>query len=233
MSFIDAWEQVGVPTIETFLGLERARSVDAAIKSLYNEADKLAVTTVQFIIATIWWAFHMSDAAANAKAYSTQILDAANRASILEQETWSEFLLHKYPADLQALYRQVQSDIGAQGNRARARESAGLAKLAKEIAALELWKRQTVTPDLNKCNRFYRTFTTHYEPPLKTLRRWLASPSTFAAWALPPLISSLPSALQAKNSRKSARLIEQALLATWANDPQQVWTLVQAWLVSE
>ena len=233
MSFVDAWEQVGVPAIESFLGLERARSVDAAIKSLYNEADKFAVTTVQFFIGTMWWAFHMADAAANAKEYSAQILDATNRAAILEQETWSEFLLRKYPADLQALYRQVQNDLAAQGKRASARESAGLAKLAKEIAALELWRRKTVTPDLTTWNKFYRTFTTNYAPPLNRLRTWLKSPSTFAEWALPPLISSLPSVLREKNSQRSARLIEQALLTTWASDPQQVWALVQTWLVSE
>ena len=213
-------------------GLAEQANTDRALTALYDEADRLAVMTVKSVTALLWWAAHIGSAAADAEGYGAQIRKALTDAGLYGLDTWREFLNVKYPDDLQSLYDTLHSEISDTGKKLTAAQAKGLGKLAAEIAALIHWRKVTVTPDLVKWTRFYAAWQKTYLPPLGTLMGWLASPSKFTTWAIMPLMNAALAELSDAGNVKLSTAIEQALTATWRNNPQGTYDSVLAWLVA-
>lgn len=221
-----------VPFLGEAIDFKREQEIQKALVQLYDETDGITVLLVKFIVAELWWASHIGSAASDARGYSEQIQKALSKADDDILAAWTDWLKSKYPADLRALYDELETSRKAGNSNLRKLIKADLKPLEAEIAALEKWKKITVTPDLKQWITFYGTWKKTYLPPLRTLIDWLKTPSTFAKWAILPLISVMPSSLRTKHAAAHATAIESALLATWTKDPDTVYTYVLDWLVS-
>lgn len=233
---LNKWEQLVasyLPFVGSALDFAREQQTDKALKSLYDQADALAIILVQEIAGFLWWAAHIASAASDALGYSVQIQAALAKADSDILEAWTEWVNVKHPADLQSLYDTLRGEVKTVHDTIKVTQKANLKPLEAEIAALQKWRLDTVTPALKAWNFFYATWKDTYLPPIQTLKRWLKSPNTFSAWALPPLMSAAPLAISAANNKTVSTAIERALIATWTNDPQAVLDNLLQWLVSD
>jgi hypothetical protein len=222
-----------LPFIGSAIDYTRSKELSKAISTLYNQTDVLAILTVQEIAAFLWWAAHIAASTGDALGYSAQIEAALNAANRATQATWAEWVNVKHPADLNALYRLITAEI-EQTLKARSKALGGsLGKLQAEIVALQKWRKHTVTPTLVKFVGFYGEWNKTYRPPIDTLRNWLREPGKFAEWAIVPLIHAAPAAVAKPAAKRSATAIEQALVATWTNDPKPIWNVALNFLVTE
>lgn len=222
----------GLAGLLNILGFAKGESVDDALTRLYGDTNRLAILTVKFIVAVVWWGSHIGSAASDAYGYSAQIRAALAKADDNLLTVWREWLDNRYPTDLQALYDDLYGQIVATQKSIPKQHKVNLKPIEKRLAALETWKQKTASPELRRWTRFYATWKHTYLPPLRTLIRWLHSPRTFANWALPPLLAQAPSTMRKPSMRKRTAAIETALLASWVNDPQVVYDSVLKWLVS-
>lgn len=209
------------------------RTITNDFTAVYTDMQGIALTLVRFIMAILWWIAHLSAGVNDATQSMRQAGGQIAKVEANNLAAWSDFLNTKYPADLRALYRAVTSAGSASQQEQKKQQDASLAELRKEIAELETWKQETVTPDLKQWNGFLTKWKSTYQPPALTLIQWLASPDKFATWALPPLISNAASALASKPSQMSATAIELVLVRTWTNDAGPIWQAIQQWLVTE
>ena len=234
MSFIgDTPEfEAGLNDILNLVGLAQGESVQAEIARLYREADSLAVFSVKSIVALYWWAAHMASATSDALGYSQQMLDENATTNADQLNTWKTFLSIKHPRDIRLIHIHTTNRIEVTKRIIQRINSAELAKLAKEIAALETWKRKTVTPDLRKLLAFLAAWEHTYRSPVVRWVKWFKTPSEFAKWAAYPLLVQLPSTLGTKRAQRPATAIELELLKTWTRDPDAIWTAVSTWLVT-
>lgn len=218
--------------VSQLVGLETEISVEKALKLLYTEADQLAVMTVKSITALLWWAGHIGSATADAELYGQQIQAALAAAGDHSAAAWREFLTVKYPADLKSLHDTLIRESAKSHKRLTVQQAQGLGRLAAEIAALQHWKKHTVTPALVAWSRFDRAWVKDYLPAIKILRGWLASPSMFAAWATMPILTTANVKLAQQANATLATAIEQTLVQTWVNDPNGTLNSVLAWLLA-
>ena len=235
MSFlVDAPEfETGLNDVLTLLGFQQDQSTQAEIARLYREADSLAVFSVKSIVALYWWAAHMASATSDALGYAQQMLDENTTINADQLNTWKTFLSIKHPRDIRLIHIHTTNRIEVTKRIIQRINNAELAKLAKEIAALETWKRKTVTPDLRKLMLFWHAWEKTYKAPVV---RWVAffkTPSLFAQWAAGPLVVQLPTTLTSASAKASATAIEAALVKTWANDSDIIWGAVSQWLVTD
>lgn len=221
-----------VPFVGEVIDFKAEQALDKAVTDLYANVVRLAVMTVQETTAFLWWAAHIASAADDALGYSAEIRDAISRANALEMEVWREWVNVKHPQDLRSLYDTLLRELQRQLDALRAGNQESLKPLWKAIHELQLWRKNTVTPDLKAWNTFYKTWNDTYLPPVRTLTHWLKSPGTFAEWAILPLIAATPSALRKPITQRSATAIESTLMATWQNDPQPVFDAITQWLVA-
>ena len=235
MSFIgDTPEfEAGLNDILNLVGLAQGESVQAEIARLYREADSLAVFSVKSIVALYWWAAHMASATSDALGYSQQMLDENKTINADQLNTWKTFLSVKHPRDIRLIHIHTTNRIEVTKRIIQRINSAELAKLAKEIAALETWKRKTVTPDLRKLLAFLAAWEKTYKPAVARWVTWFGTPSGFAQWAAGPLVVQLPTTLKLRRHEKSATAIEAALVKTWLNDSNVIWGAVSQWLVTD
>ena len=234
MSFIvDAPEfEAGLNDILTLVGISQNESVAAEITRLYHEADSLAIFSIKSIVALYWWAAHMASATSDALGYSQQMLDENKTTNKHHLDTWTTYLSVKRPRDLRRVYIRTTKRIEVTKRIIQKVNGKELAKLAKEIAALEAWKKHTVTPDLRKVLLFLAAWEKTYEAPVVRWVKWFKTPSEFAKWAAMPLVVQLPTTLTNKHAARSATAVEVALLKTWVRDPDTVYSAVLDWLVA-
>lgn len=235
MSFIDDTPEfeAGLNDIITLLGFQQSESMAREIARLYSEADSLAVFSVKSIVALYWWASHMASATADALGYSQQML-AENKTTNADQlNTWKTYLSIKRPRDLRRVYIHTTRQINVTKNIIQRLNTAELAKLKAEIAALETWKKNTVTPDLRKLMLFWNAWEATYKPTVVRWVSWFKTPSLFAQWAAYPLLVQLPTTLGTARAQASATAVEAALVKTWANDSGAIWGSVLQWLVTD
>jgi hypothetical protein len=225
--------EAGLDNVLTLLGLSQNESVAQEITRLYHEADSLAIFSVKSIVALYWWASHMASATAYALGYSQQML-AENKTTNADQlNTWKTFLSIKHPNELRKVYIHTTDRINVTKHIIQKINNAELAKLAKEVAALETWKTKTVTPDLRKLLAFLSAWESTYKAAVVRWVAWFKTPSQFAKWAAMPLVVQLPTTLGNPAAKAKATAIELALVKTWANDSDAIWTAVQQWLVTD
>ena len=222
-----------LPFMGSALDFRREKEIGKALLALYDQADALAVLSTQTIAAFLWWAAHIASAAENTRGYADEIQAAITKANTFNENAWKEWLTVKYPDDLRALYVKVTADIEAAKQQLRNESASGLRKLEAEIAALEKWKRNTVTPAIIDLRKFLSLFDKTYVPPLRTLIQWLDKPSVFAKWAILPIIDAMPAGLREKAVQKRVTAMEQIFVGTWNNDPGAIWSSIQTWLVTE
>lgn len=214
------------------LGLAQGESLANQIKKLYKETDQFAVQVVRFMVAVLWWASHMASAASDARGYGAQIQAALKKADANTLATWQEWLNVKYPADLRKLYGDLEGSITSVKKSIPRQHKVNLKPIETELAALEKWKKQTVTPELKQWLTFYATWKKTYVKPMHTLISWLRSPGVLADFIALPLVSVLPSKLRERAAARSAFGIESALVATWNDNPQVIYDSILQWLVS-
>lgn len=235
MSFIDDTPEfeAGLDDVLNLLGLTSGESVATEIARLYREADSLAVFCVKSIVALYWWASHMASATSDALGYSQQML-AENTTTDQDQlNTWKTFLSIKHPAELRKVYIHTTDRINVTKHIIQKINNAELAKLAKEIAALETWKKKTVSPDLKNLLAFLKAWESTYKAAVVRWVAWFKAPGEFAKWAAMPLVAQLPTTLNNAAAKGSATAIEAALVKTWANDSGAIFTAFLDWLVTD
>jgi len=225
--------EAGLNDILTLVGLANDQSTAQEIARLYREADSLAVFSVKSIVALYWWAAHMASATSDALGYSQQMLDENKTTNADQLNTWKTFLSIKHPRDIRLIHIHTTNRIEVTKRIIQRINNAELARLAKEIAALERWKRKTVTPDLRKLMLFWHAWEKTYKAPVVRWVAWFKKPSLFAQWAAMPLVVQLPTTLKAAAAQKSATAIEAALVKTWLNDSNVIWGAVSQWLVTD
>lgn len=221
-----------LPFVGQALDFQREKQVQKALVALYDQSDALAVLLVKDIAAFLWWAYHIGSAAADSLGYSAQIEAALKKANVNNEAAWTEWTEVKHPADLRALYTFITNEQNSKAAAAAKKVAADLAKLAKEIAALQLWKSKTVDPTLTDWRRFDDTWKKTYLPLVRVLSKWETSPKTLASYVLPPLVPMLAAALRKPAYKDASTSIGLTLVNTWVNDPQDVFTGVLEWLVS-
>lgn len=208
------------------------RQLDKALSKLYEESNWLAVRVVEFIIAVLWWAAHLGTATSELAGYIDEAQASLNRAASDQEQAWKEFLDVKYPADLVELYDLLHGKIQKLPKVNLAPILAAIKKLEDDDRKERTWQTHTATPKLNQWTKFYAAWRTTYAPPVLTLIDWLKHPAHLASFALPSIIAGMPSQMRRKQSAASVASIETALLATWADSPDQVLGLILNWLVS-
>lgn len=235
MSFIvDAPEfEAGLNNILTLLGLSQNESLAQEIARLYREADSLAVFSVKSIVALYWWASHMASATSDALGYAQQMLDENTTTNRDQLDAWKTFISIKHPRDIRRVYIHTTKQINVTKRIIQRVNAKELAALKKEIAALETWKKKTVTPDLKNLLTFLAAWQKTYKPIVSRWVAWFKTPSLFAQWAAMPLVAQLPTTLSAAAAQKSATAIEALLVKTWANDSGIIWGAVSQWLVTD
>lgn len=224
--------EVGLDDVLTLLGISHDESLSDQIKQLYKEADTLAVFTVKVVAALYWWTSHIASATGDAFNYAVQIQDAMATANKYELETWKQFLAIKHPTEIRRVYIRTTKRIQVVKKVMGRQQKVNLAPIKKELAALEKWKKVTVTPELNQWKRFYAAWRKDYLPPLRTLKHWINRPTAMAEFLSLPLISVMPSALRKYAAKSSATTIETILVDLWANNPQLIYEAVLKWLVT-
>lgn len=216
----------------TLLGISQNEAIEDAIKTLYNETDALAVLVVKVIIALFWWASHIGSATADALGYSAQIEDAIKKANALNYQTWQTWINIKHPEAIRTLYVKHTEEVRTIRRIIEVKQQVNLTNVWKAIHALQAWRTNTVDPELKNWRGFYALWRDDYKPAVITLRRWLASPSLFAAWATPPILHRLPTVLNESTQRNSATAVTVALTHMMQNNPQAVYDNVLTWLVT-
>lgn len=234
MSFIEAIPEfeVGVDDVLTLLGLAHDESLSDQIKNLWQADDALATFVIKTGVALYWWTAHIASATGDAFNYAVQIQNAMATANKYEMETWKQFLAIKHPAEIRRVYIRTTKRIEVTKKVMAKRQKVNLGPIKKELAALEKWKKNTVTPDLKHLMAFLHLWEKTYKRPVVRWVQWFKKPSLFAKWAAMPLVVQLPTTLRNKGARKHVTAIEAALLATWVNDPQTVYNSVLEWLVT-
>lgn len=222
----------GLGDVLSLLGIAQNESLSEQISKLYSEADALAVFTVKVTVALFWWASHMASATADALGYSAQMQAEMAEANKYELETWTQFLRVKHPAEIRRVYIRTTKRIQVVKKIIQRQQEVNLSAIRRELAELERWKKKTVTPELKQWLTFYANWKKTYRAPLHTLIRWQHKPETLVLFILGPLISAMPSGLRKATAKRSATAIEAALLATWVNDPDTVYSSVLDWLVT-
>lgn len=235
MSFIDDAPglEAGLDDILNLLGIAKNQSLQDEITRLYHEADALAVFSVKSIVALYWWASHIASATATALTYSQQMLAENTTTNATQLQAWRTFLNIKHPRSLKTVYIHTTRDIQVTKRIIQQLNNAELAKLAKEVAALETWKNKYVNPNLRNLILFLKAWEAIYKPAVSRWVRWFGEPRLFAQWAAGPLIAYLPTYLSTSNAQPPATRIEAALVNTWQRDPGVIWSAVQTWLVTE
>ena len=235
MSFVaDTTElKSGLNDILNLLGFAQNESIAREISRLYDDTDALAVFTVKVTIALFWWANHIASATSDALGYSQQMLDETTQTNQYQLETWQRTLRLLRQAELRRVYIHTTKTVQVIKKYTQQQRKVDLRPILKRLTALETWKKNTATPKLNQWTTFYAAWRKTYLPPVQTLQRWLSSPSTFAAFAIPPLLANLPAALGQSGNLASATAIEAALVKTWTRDSGAIWMAVQNWLVTE
>lgn len=223
----------GLSDVLTLLGIAHDESLSEQIAKLYGEADSLAVFTVKVTVALFWWASHIASATADALGYSAQMQAEIAEANKYELETWTQFLKVKHPAEIRRIYIRTTKRIRVTKKIIQRQQKANLSAIRKELAELERWKKKTVTPELKQWLTFYATWKKTYRRPLHTLIHWQKKPATLAEFLSLPLISVMPSALRKPTAKGHVTAIASILTATWANDPDKIYTSVLNWLVSD
>jgi hypothetical protein len=147
--------------------------------------------------------------------------------------TWKTFLSIKHPAELRKVYIHTTDRINVTKHIIQKINNAELAKLAKEIAALETWKKKTVSPDLKNLLAFLKAWESTYKAAVVRWVAWFKAPGEFAKWAAMPLVAQLPTTLNNAAAKGSATAIEAALVKTWANDSGAIFTAFLDWLVTD
>lgn len=234
MSFLEGIPEVevGFDDVLTLLGIAHDESLADQVKQLYKEADTLAVFTVKVVAALYWWTSHIASATGDAFNYAVQIQNAMAEANKYELETWKQFLAIKHPTEIRRVYIRTTKRIEVTKKVMAKQQKVNLGPIKKELAALEKWKKNTVTPDLRHLMAFLHLWEKTYKKPVVRWVQWFKKPSLFAKWAAMPLVVQLPTTLRNKGARKHVTAIEAALLATWVNDPQTVYNSVLEWLVA-
>lgn len=216
-----------------FLTGSAISNTNKALRALYEQANGLALDFAQFVVAELWWAAHLGTAASQLAGYMNEAQQHANAAADSELEAWREFLEHKYPADLIALYNELAGKIPKIHKVNLAPLEAQIRKLQADDRAEHKWRQKIADPKLTQWTAFYAAWRTRYRPPLMTLRDWLAHPAHLSSFLLPSLVAGMPSQLRSRASRSSAISIEQALLATWQATPDRMLDLLLTWLTTE
>lgn len=225
--------EAGLGDVLSLLGIAKDESLSEEVNRLYKEADALAVFTVKVTIALFWWAAHIGSATSDALGYSAQIQAAMATANKYELEAWQEFLRVKHPTEIRRVYIRTTKRIEVTKRVMAKAQRVNLKPILKRLAALEHWRKHTVTPALRNWTNFYRLWRSTYRPAVLTVVRWRRKPSTFASWAIGPLIVAAPKALRRTAAKRSATAIEAALVATWQNDPSTIYNSVLEWLVTK
>lgn len=224
--------EVGVSDILGLLGLEQGESLSEEVARLYREADSLAVFTVKVTIALFWWAAHMGSATADALGLAAQMQAESATVNKYQLQAWQTFLSVKHPAEIRRVYIRTTKRIEVTKKVMQKASKVNLAPIKRELAALERWKKHTVTPDLRAWNTFHRNWDKTYLPAARTVIRWRKHPADFAHWAIMPLIAAAPPALRKPAAKHASTLIAAELVNTWQNDPQTVYNHVLKWLVT-
>jgi hypothetical protein len=209
------------------------RNTDQALARLYREANGLAALVAEFVIAELWWAAHLSTAIADLWGFMDRAGDSINTLAHNQDEAWSQFLAHKYPADLRDLYDRLVARIPAQQKVNLKPIEDAIKRLQHDDQKEQTWRAKIADPRLNQWVKFYAAWKTTYAPPLRTLRDWLKHPAHLASFALPSIVAGLPSQLRQSGSLSSATSIELALVTTWTERPDMVYNAVINWLVTE
>lgn len=213
-------------------GVEQFKSIDKAIAALAQGANYLAVRFVEFVVAELWWAAHLGTATSELAGYMDEAQASVNRLADSEAEAWRELLDVRLPADLQDLYDKIAGEIPKQHKINLAPIEAEIKKLQDEARAELTWQDKTAEPAIKAFDTFDGTWRKTYLPAARVLVKWLAHPGQLAEFALPAIIAGLPAALAKKPAKVPATGAEALLVATWANDPQVIWTAIQRWLVT-
>lgn len=219
--------------ILNLLGLSSGQSTQQEIEELAKDADALAVFTIRAIVAIFWWISHMSSATADALGYSQQMLDEMKTTNQYQLDTWKTFLSVKHPTEIRRVYIHTTKTVQVTKRIIQKQQAVNLAAIKKEIAALEAWKKNTVTPDLKKLMAFWHAWENQYKAPVVRWVSWFKQPKLFAQWAAMPLIAQLPITLKNASAQANATLIEAALVKTWQRDSGIIWGEVATWLVTD
>lgn len=234
MSFIEGIPELegGLGDILNLLGLAHDQSISDEITRLYKEADSLAVFVVKVTVALFWWCSHMASATNDAWGYAEQIRQEMATVNKYELDTWTEFLKVKHPAEIRRVYIRTTKRIQVVKKIIEKQHAANLGPIKKELAALEKWKKVTVTPELRKLMLFWAAWEKTYKHPVVTWVKWFKSPKLFAQWAAMPLVAQLPATLGDKHAQKAAASIAAALVTTWRHDPDTIYNAMLDWLVT-
>lgn len=222
----------GLSDVLTLLGISQNESMADEIKRLYQEADSLAVFTIQAVVALMWWCSHMGSATSDALGYSAQIQSAMATANKYQLEAWTDFLNVIHPAEIRQVYIRTTKQIEDVKKVTQVTQKVNLKPIEKEIAALQKWEKHTVNPDLKRLMAFWHAWENTYKAPVARWVTWFKKPSLFAQWAAGPLVTQLPVTLAGKSAQKHAAQIAAALVATWQTDPDTIYNSVLSWLVA-
>ena len=217
----------------TFTDLEFRGNVQAAFTKSFTILDMLQVIVAREIIALMWFVAHLSTATSELAGYFQEVAQDIERIERNEHDAWSLFLSAKYPADLRALYRDLSDLIDKKINDSANAHKVNLQPLWKAIKELQTWQKDKAIPDLNQWTTFYDRWKKTYLQPVTILTNWLSTPAEFGHWALPIVVSQLPSSLRSDAAKTSATSIAAILTGTWSNDANVIYNDVLKWLVTD
>lgn len=208
--------------IANLLNWQAAKSTASSIKQIYKLLQDITAVEVRFIIAMFWWVAHLAAAVSDIDTNTNAISDDIKTLTANEKDAWTELLNTKLPADLQALYKALSGHTDQKTTAVAKAAKVNLKPIEQEIAALELWKKNVVTPALTDWKSFYALWRSTYVKPVTTLTVWLKSPSQFARWATPPILPQAVSLFGTKQYLPLAQNLSILLANTWASNPDAI-----------
>lgn len=98
---------------------------------------------------------------------------------------------------------------------------------------IDAWRKYTVDPDLADLEAFKASLIKVWQPIIYLWITWLRYPGQFAQWATPPLAGSLVSYFAQPEHKTSRDDLSRIMLQAWQEQPEQVLTAIEQWLVTE
>lgn len=135
------------------------------------------------------------------------------------------------PASLARLRDELKQDTAKQKPIDLGPIRKAIAALQKDMQAVDDWENSKAKPELSKLLTWQADVIKHDIPAVKELIGWLAKPGTFGKWAAPPILSPLVAELKTSANRAIRDSLALALVQSWQNDPLDIWSAIESWLV--
>jgi hypothetical protein len=218
--------------LTNLLGLTQGLSLQDEVNQLVKQLQTLVKILYQ-LLSALFWLFEQQHAAWQTVAPVASDTGQSIAAIANDQDhMWDRLVNVILPNSLQA----VKDDIGHTNLGPLTKEtsdnSADLAAIKKELAALEAWKTKTADPDLASYEQFDAGWVKTFAPAVTTLVTWLTTPAAFGRWAATPILAPLVKVLGGQPAAGPRNTLSLLLVNAWQSEPDDVLNGVLAWLVA-